>query len=436
MKFTFAAFSAMTVMSGSAWAVDEDASGSLRGGRGLAGQPDQRGPPAQRWYDCDAGCGFDEVGYGPPVCGVDGNTYFNACIAYCQDIDIERPGVCAGDKPINPNDDSYVREGRVSKAEMDEFKTEKFKFTAKRKFPDRKPDLVEPVGAGPGEDNSSQLPTPPGLIRAKRITRQGLEYVSDDVPELPAGYMPETSPTEGVLGSNPQPLDDDQHRALSVIGQDTRTETDGFSWPNWRLGQVEQCEGSSCSPFCSGSIIGANAVMTNQHCVFSPTRNEWYLPEKFTPGRFGGGQDPWGSWNVRYATTYTTSDWSYDVAVLTMNSFGTGFNMPIGQYMGTLGMKVQPCSYNEAAMRITGYPGDKPSRTMWTTGQCEDWSYTCGDRKIYHKCDTAGGMSGSAIRDGSSTVVGVHSHGGSTWNSGMAFTAPVLADVMRWAGLA
>ena len=449
MKFTTAAFSALTLLSGTVLAVDTnpvgDGDNSNLRGRGLAGPPDGsgppdgRGPPGSNTYDCDDGCGLDEVGHGPPVCGVDGNTYFNECLAYCQEVAIERPGACPGDRPINPNDDSYVRTGKVSKAEMDEFKAEKFKFVAKRKFPEGKLDLKERVGkGGPDEDKDNQRPTPPGLVRAKRVTRQGLEYIAEEYAELPDGYNPETNPSDGILGPNPQVPDEGLHRALSVLGVDTRTETTGFSWPNWRLGQLEQCNFWGCYEWCSGAIIGANSVLTNQHCTYDHDDQSWFVPEKFAPGRYNGGYDPWGTWNVRYATTFATSDWSYDVAVLTMESTGSGISYPIGQYMGTLGMQTQPCSFNEDSMRITGYPGDKPDKTMWTTGQCEDWSYSCGSRKIYHQCDTAGGMSGSAIRDQYNRITGVHSHGsgGGAWNSGMAFTSPVLSAVMQWAGLA
>ena len=449
MKFIFSVFSVLVVMSGTTTrAVDVDideasmsggdsSSSNLRG-RGLVGkQPGGGGgPPGQNTYDCDEGCGLDEVGHGPPVCGVDGNTYFNECIAYCQDIDIARPGVCANDPPINPNDESYVRTGKVSKAEMDEFKAERFKFTAKRNFPSGKMDLRELAGSGgPESDKENQRPTPPGLIRARRVTYEGLEYVSDDAPEVPVGYIPETNPTEGIIGSNPE--DPHDGRALSVLGEDTRTETNGFTWPNWRLAQMEQCEGDSCYTWCSASIVGPNAVLTNRHCVYNHDEGRWFVPERVFPGRHAGGYDPWGHWKVRYATTFGTSDWSYDVAILHMESFGTNHKYPIGQYMGTLGLATMPCTFDENAMRITGYPGDKPQKTMWTSGVCDDWYYSCGSRKVYHKCDTYGGNSGSAIRDNTNKVVAVHSHGAGPggWNSGTAFTPFILSSVMNWAGV-
>ena len=139
-----------------------------------------------------------------------------------------------------------------------------------------------------------------------------------------------------------------------------------------------------------------------------------------------------------YATTYTTwmtsGDWEYDIAVLTIESSGSAFNQNIGSYLGYLGMATQPCSYTESQWHITGWPGDKPDGTIWNTGVCDDWSYSCGSRKVYHKCDTAGGMSGSAIRDGSNRIVGVHTNGAGSgsWNSGTAMTSMHLANVQSW----
>ena len=75
-----------------------------------------------------------------------------------------------------------------------------------------------------------------------------------------------------------------------------------------------------------------------------------------------------------------------------------------------LGMSTQPCTYNKRNWRITGYPGNKPAGTVWNTGLCDYWEYTCGSRKIYHKCDTFPGMSGSAICDGANNIVVVDTY--------------------------
>lgn len=172
--------------------------------------------------------------------------------------------------------------------------------------------------------------------------------------------------------------------------------------------------------------------------MFDNARKTWMLPARVAPGRYSGG-DPWGRWDVTSGTIYTAwvnGDWEFDIAVLTISDIGSGFNSRIGDYMGYLGMRTQPCTYNENDWRITGYPGDKPAGTVWNTGVCDDWNYACGSRKIYHKCDTAGGMSGSSIRDLSSSIVAVHAYGGGDsgagYNSGTAITSFHLGNIQYW----
>jgi len=220
------------------------------------------------------------------------------------------------------------------------------------------------------------------------------------------------------------------------------------------------------------AIIGPNKVLTAAHCVYDTKNKSWMIPGRVAPGRTGSW-DPYGTWGVRYdtifervwilmqfldlvmetsltfldrmcirsyVTTYTawtnSANWEYDIAVLTINSSGSAFNTNIGSYLGTLGMTTQPCSYAEFQWRITGWPGDKPYGTIWNTGVCDDWLYNCGSRKIYHQCDTAGGMSGSAIRNGNNQIVGVHAYGVSSssfnYNSGTAMNSEHLSNVQYW----
>mmetsp|Transcript_7878 Transcript_7878/g.17084 ORF Transcript_7878/g.17084 Transcript_7878/m.17084 type:complete len:442 (+) Transcript_7878:1014-2339(+) len=380
-------------------------------------------PWTEETYDCDEGC---EVGGGSPVCGVDGNTFFNECFAVCQGIEVQRKGAC----PQDPLGDmaSYARGGKVTKEELHAFKAEKFKLVAKRNPMFGMPDEdEEPIGDGRGSDGLGVQRS----AKVSRMTSEGLEYVAEyDMDDIPEGHEYDAS-----KGELPEPTHGDSNRLLSVLGRDTRFEESAYNWPNWRLVQTDlRRSDGSYRNWCSGAIIGPSKVLTAAHFVYGST---WIRNARVAPGRYGGNRDPWGQWNIRYTTIYTAwtrGDWEFDIAVLTIADSGSYFNRQIGDYMGYLGMRTQPCSYREADWRITGYPGDKPRGTVWNAGICDDWSYSCGSRKIYHQCDTAGGMSGSAIRDGGNYIVGVHTNGAGSgsFNSGVAITNYHLANIQNW----
>lgn len=141
----------------------------------------------------------------------------------------------------------------------------------------------------------------------------------------------------------------------------------------------------------------------------------------------------------------------YDVAIITLSPSGSQVRVPIGIAMGTFGVSKFPvlpscCESSVPCLtyefqaddwRITGYPGDKPRGTMWDTGTCDKWVYSCG-KVIRHTCDTSGGMSGSAIRDGEDKIIGVNfgsvyfDFGGTTttiFNSGVQIDDEHLANI-------
>ena len=85
-----------------------------------------------------------------------------------------------------------------------------------------------------------------------------------------------------------------------------------------------------------------------------------------------------------------------------------------------------------AVANVTGYPGDKPSGTLWyDTKQVAAVSPT----KVHYDIDTAGGQSGAVvyvIRDGARVGVAVHAYGGATTNSGTRISEPVFQNLTNW----
>ena len=238
-------------------------------------------------------------------------------------------------------------------------------------------------------------------------------------PPLP---VPESTNNNGDIRTN------------SVIGRDTRFRVGSSpGWAYWRIVYVSGC---------SGTIVGKNKVLTNAHCVYDFSGRRWRAPSTVTPGK--NPDDPWGSWNVETARIHNnyfhSGDRNYDYAILTIKNDNWS-GQHIGDYMGFFPIVSTTCAVLDSTnvkKRIVGYPGDKQRGTMWNSGRCDDWSYSCGSRRVYHRCDTFNGNSGSGMflvyPNLAMEVIGVHAFGAGvgSWNSGPAFTPEVARMLKTW----
>ena len=196
------------------------------------------------------------------MCGVDNNTYFNECLAVCQDVEIKKQGACPSSPPMVMA--SYISGGKVTKEEMNAFKAEKFKLVAKRKphfgnLPGK--ELVgngngpDGPGSGKGNGQGSGNNNPEARSKASRIVYvdkdTALEYVAEyAMQDIPKGVS--TYATE--LGDAPEPKDEGG-RLLTILGADTRTQESYSDRPNWRLAALDYWSGS-WSGRCSGGKLG------------------------------------------------------------------------------------------------------------------------------------------------------------------------------------
>jgi V8-like Glu-specific endopeptidase len=147
---------------------------------------------------------------------------------------------------------------------------------------------------------------------------------------------------------------------------------------------------------------------------------------------------------VSYITTY--AQWknrgniNYDLAVV--RYFSNEYNQSIASVVGYAGVapiRNVNTDTNLQQSSITGYPGDKRYR-MYTSGVCPSGIFTRvfgGSYRIFYTCDTVGGNSGSGITAPDVKVRGVHTHGGSSANSGVGFffNSPHYRNVLIWSGL-
>ncbi|WNJ95393.1 trypsin-like serine protease [Vibrio ruber] len=196
-----------------------------------------------------------------------------------------------------------------------------------------------------------------------------------------------------------------------VIGRDDRTRiTNTTASPYKYIGHI--------SVGCTGTLIGSKYVLTAGHCVANG-RGSWYKNLDFAAGQ-NGSTKPWGT--TGWKTAVTTKAWfnnrnsNYDYALIVLQKAPHGGSSGWGVYSG-------------GTHSVTGYPGDKTRWTLWTDSGATN---AISSYRICYTMDTAGGESGSGIRDSSNIVRGIHTTGSSSRNCGTRMTSSVYNALKEW----
>jgi V8-like Glu-specific endopeptidase len=228
-----------------------------------------------------------------------------------------------------------------------------------------------------------------------------------------------------IYDKQPQPFEEE--RVLMKIGNKDGREriVDTTQWPyrfHAQLGIIfkKQLYGGS------GSMVGPRHLLTCAHNVYDH-KDGWaekisvYLALNESSAPFG---------EVEVAKVYTFKNWvedkdpRFDMALLILKR-------SIGKYTGWGGLlSADKAELDQETVHITGYPGDKHFKQMWSMNHKLHVIYP---EEFEYEIDTHGGQSGSAIwinKYGSTFILGVHTLGSYVTNRGVRISQKKFTDFL------
>lgn len=258
---------------------------------------------------------------------------------------------------------------------------------------------------------STVMVNPSGDMFESKMKKKDAEIFLKAIQDLEkSGYTSALFSREGAAPTvKPAPLGDTINEV--VIGSDNRVQiTTTTVNPYYYIGRI--------AVGCTGTLVGPKHVLTAGHCV-ADGRGSWFNNLDFTVAQ-DGSYKPWGyeTWTNAYTTTawFNNRDSNYDYGMIILSA------APHGGYAGY-------GNYSGGTHTITGYPGDKPFGTMWTHSGSP---WTSGSYRICYTIDTAGGQSGSGVRDSGNVVRAIHTTGSPSQNCGTRIISSVYNAIAGW----
>lgn len=224
----------------------------------------------------------------------------------------------------------------------------------------------------------------------------------------------------------------------SVIGADGRVRITGTTLYPYRAITyllIKWKNGSYSA--CSGWYYGPRTVGTAGHCVYNKAAGGYAAAIWVYPGK-NGSYSPYGYTTAyRVGTVYgwtSSSSPNYDYGMIQTRT-------ALGSRVGWFGYWWQSSNSFPGVFRVTGYPGDKPSYTMWTMS---GWNYKYTTYRLWYVIDTFGGQSGSPYYQTRNSVccyaAGYHTYGTPLspypgYNSATRITQAAFNNMAYWKAL-
>lgn len=226
---------------------------------------------------------------------------------------------------------------------------------------------------------------------------------------------------------------------MTVLGTDDRVQVDdttAYPWSAVVQVRVDFDGDGSYDGWGTGAMISADDVLTAGHVIWDPeygyARNIQIIPAR------DGTSTPFGTatgtaWHVPDAYISTSGSTFHDIGVINLSS-------SIGSQTGSFALQAND---NDdlvgAAVTTAGFPGDLSSNGSVMVTASGDIDGAEGSSRLYYDgtLDSYGGQSGSPLWvtvNGTPTIVGVHTTGGSLYNGGTAVTADFYELISGWTG--
>lgn len=277
-----------------------------------------------------------------------------------------------------------------------------------------------------------------GLATSTAAAQEEADNSTIVQPFQGSGELAEGSAAVAGAGTTALPIESASPE--SVIGADGRVKvTTTTTYPSRAIAYLLVTWPGGSQGSCTGWYMGPRAVATAAHCIYNRAAGAahgYATSIVVYPGR-NGAYLPYGSTTMHkrwvgpgWTTASAAASPAYDYGVIQTNA-------ALGNTVGWFGYHWQASNSFPGLFSVRGYPGDKPTGTMWSMN---GGVTAVSANRLWYSIDTFGGQSGSPLYQTINSVCcygfGVHTYGTSVspyfGNSATRITQTVFNNITAW----